>query len=181
MIIVFLPHHHDQDASKAAFMNTLTDEQVRAAHHQRGPACVIAGAGTGKTHTLTERICFLMENLNIEPSRILVATFTNKSTADLYNKVLERLGEATHRIRISTIDSLIWDLGQSAISKKLMPPTRLVGDAHQRILLLESAWATFGKRGSSFGKEWWTENADKAGLVNRIERCVRAELGASGE
>ena len=162
-------------------MNTLTDEQVRAAHHQRGPACVIAGAGTGKTHTLTERICFLIENLNIEPRRILVATFTNKSTADLYNKVLRRLGEATHRIRISTIDSLIWDLAQSAISKKLMPPTRLVGDAHQRILLLESAWATFGKRGSSFGKEWWTENADKASLVNLIELCVRAELGTSGE
>jgi DNA helicase-2/ATP-dependent DNA helicase PcrA len=162
-------------------MNTLTDEQVRAAHHQRGPACVIAGAGTGKTHTLRERICFLIENLHIEPSRILVATFTNKATADLYNKVLQRLGEATHHIRISTIDSLIWDLAQSAISKKLMPPTRLVGDAHQRILLLESVWATFGKRGFSFGKEWWTENADKAGLVNLIELCVRAELDASGE
>ena len=181
MIIVFLAHHDDQDANKAASMDTVTDEQSRAARHKKGPACVIAGAGTGKTHTLTERICFLIENLNIEPSRILVATFTNKSTADLYNKVLQRLGEATHRIRISTIDSLIWDLTQSAISKKLMPPTRLVGDAHQRILLLESAWATFGKRDSSLGKEWWTENADKAGLVNLLELCVRAELGASGE
>ena len=162
-------------------MDTLTEEQVSAARHKKGPACVIAGAGTGKTRTLTERICFLIENLSIEPNRILVATFTNKSTADLYNKVLQRLGKATHRIRISTIDSLIWDLAQSAISQKLMLPTRLVGDAHQRILLLESAWATFGKRGSSVGKEWWTENADKAGLVNLIELCVRAELGASGE
>lgn len=162
-------------------MDTLTEEQVSAVRHKKGPACVIAGAGTGKTRTLTEHICFLIENLSIEPNRILVATFTNKSTADLYNKVLQRLGEATHRIRISTIDSLIWDLAQSAISKKLMLPTRLVGDAHQRILLLESAWATFGKRGSSVGKEWWTENADKAGLVNLIELCVRAELGASGE
>ena len=142
---------------------------------------MIAGAGTGKTHTLTERICFLIENLNIEPNRILVATFTNKATADLYNKVFQRLGEATHRLRISTIDSLIWDLAQYAISKKLMPSTRLVGDAHQRILLLESAWATFGKRDSSYGKEWWTEKADEAGLVNLIELCVRAELGASGE
>jgi superfamily I DNA/RNA helicase len=164
-------------------MDTLTDEQARAAHHKNGPACVIAGAGTGKTYTLTERICFLVEKLKIEPSRILVATFTNKATADLYNKIFQRLGEATHRIRISTIDSLIWDLAQSAISKKLTPPTRLVGDAHQRILILDSAWATFGKRDSSFGfgKEWWTENADKASLVNLVELCVRAELGASGE
>lgn len=180
-MIAVIPGHHDQDASKTAFMNTLTDEQVRAAHHQKGPACVIAGAGTGKTHTLTERICFLIENLNIEPSRILVATFTNKATADLCNKVLQRLGEATHRIRISTIDSLIWDLVQSAISKNLMPPTRLVGDAHQRILLLESAWATFGKRDSSFGKAWWTEKADEAMLVNLLELCVRAELCTAGE
>jgi DNA helicase-2/ATP-dependent DNA helicase PcrA len=106
---------------------------------------VVAGAGTGKTHTLTERICFLIEHLNIEPSRILVVTFTNNATADLYNKVLQELEKATHRLWISTIDSLIWDLARSAISKRLMPSTHLVGDTHQRILLLESAWAAFGK------------------------------------
>lgn len=163
--------------------NLLTEEQVGAVHHQRGPACVIAGAGTGKTHTLTERICFLIKNLNTEPSRILTVTFTNRATADLYNKVLQRLGEAAYCLKISTIDSLIWDLAQIAIFKKLMPSTRLVGDAHQRILLLESAWAAFGKQDSyfGFGKKWWAENAEKASLVNLLELCVRAELDASGE
>lgn len=177
---MFLAHHDDQDANKAASMDTVTDEQSRAARHKKGPACVIAGAGTGKTHTLTERICFLIENLNIEPSRILVATFTNKATADLYNKILQRLGEATHRIRISTIDSLIGDLAQSAISQNFMPSTRLVGDAHQRILLLESAWETFGQLACP-NKKAWAATVDWAKLVDLLEVLVRAELGDRGE
>ena len=178
---MLLAHHDDQDANKAAPVNTLSDEQARAARHEKGPACVIAGAGTGKTHTLAEHICYLIEGLDIEPSRILVATFTNKATADLYNKVLQRLGDVTHRLRISTIDALILDLVQSAISQKLMPSTRLVSDAHQRILLLESAWRTFGQRESFSSKKWWTEYADKARLVDLLERCVRTELDDSGK
>lgn len=64
-------------------MLELTEEQKRAAFHTEGPAYVIAGAGTGKTTVLIERICFLVENQKILPERIIVTTFTRKATAEL--------------------------------------------------------------------------------------------------
>jgi len=65
----------------------LNEEQLAAVHHPIGqPACLIAGAGSGKTATLTERIRWLMGQ-GITPYRICCVTFTNKAA-----------GELTHRL-----------------------------------------------------------------------------------
>lgn len=87
----------------------LNAEQLLAVHHPLNEAaCLIAGAGSGKTRVLTERIEYLMKEFRVPPKRILAVTFTNKSA----NELLERLGLDDDTIpydqcpRVSTIHSL---------------------------------------------------------------------------
>ena len=60
------------------YKNELNHEQLRVVMEDSGPILVIAGAGSGKTRTLTYRVARLIES-GISPERILLATFTNKA------------------------------------------------------------------------------------------------------
>lgn len=164
-------------------MESLTEEQKKAVSHKKGPACVIAGAGTGKTTALAERIFYLFDEMRLDPKRIVVTTFTRKATAELYNRTHQQLGEAAQQLRISTIDALIWDLAQQAMHCDLMRAARLIGEANQRVLLLHCAWEVFGYKSaySKYSKSSWTENADKAGLVGILEKYIQAEMAEGKE
>src|SRR5215469_18622123 len=70
----------------------LNEQQVAAVTGPPGPALVIAGAGSGKTRTLTYRVAFLLEQ-GIPPERILLLTFTNKAAGEMMRRVAELLGQ----------------------------------------------------------------------------------------
>jgi len=86
----------------------LNEEQTLAVEHPLNePACLIAGAGSGKTRVLTERVRHLMDKKGVVPKRICAVTFTNKAAGEL----LTRLGLDTNDTpllnpRVSTIHSL---------------------------------------------------------------------------
>ena len=67
----------------------LNSQQQEAVKHTNGPLIVIAGAGTGKTTVITQRIKFLIKHKNVDPSRIFATTFTNKAAQEM----LDRLDE----------------------------------------------------------------------------------------
>jgi DNA helicase-2/ATP-dependent DNA helicase PcrA len=69
------------------------DEQRRAAVAVRGPVAILAGAGTGKTTTITHRIAYQIASGAFEPERLLAVTFTEKAARELGDR-LERLGVA---------------------------------------------------------------------------------------
>lgn len=85
----------------------LNEEQLLAVEHSIGsPAVLVAGAGSGKTRVLTERVRWLMKQ-GIAPRRICVLTFTNKAAGELVNRL--GLGPEVPRDqvpRVSTIHSL---------------------------------------------------------------------------
>ena len=65
----------------------LNPQQEEAVKHLKGPLLIIAGAGTGKTTVITERIKYLILNKNILPSQILALTFTDKAAREMEERV----------------------------------------------------------------------------------------------
>jgi DNA helicase-2/ATP-dependent DNA helicase PcrA len=73
------------------WLATLNESQLKAVIHPGGPLFVVAGAGTGKTKTLTSKIAYLI--MNGTPShRILAVTFTNKAAREMKQRVIEMTG-----------------------------------------------------------------------------------------
>ncbi len=72
-------------------MNSLLDQlniqQQQAVTHKQGPAIVLAGAGSGKTRVLTTRVAWLIQNQQIDPSNIMLVTFTNKAANEMNKRV----------------------------------------------------------------------------------------------
>lgn len=68
-------------------------EQEAATKHFSGPAIVLAGPGTGKTHVLTTRIAWLIKERKINPGNILAITFTNKAAREMKERVMSLLDE----------------------------------------------------------------------------------------
>lgn len=74
-------------------MNALNTAQQSAVLHETGPLLILAGAGSGKTKTLTHRIAYLIDEKNISSSSILAVTFTNKAAKEMRNRLAELVGE----------------------------------------------------------------------------------------
>ncbi len=83
---------------------TLNDKQLEAVKHMEGPCLVLAGAGSGKTRVLTERITNLIDN-GISPYNILAITFTNKAAKEMKSRVEEKIGFENNSIFIGTFHS----------------------------------------------------------------------------
>lgn len=72
----------------------LNSEQVKAVQHDTGPVLVLAGAGSGKTKALTQRIAYLHKVREVPLDQILAITFTNKAAGEMKERVLHLLPEA---------------------------------------------------------------------------------------
>jgi DNA helicase-2/ATP-dependent DNA helicase PcrA len=79
------------DSPPTNFLHGLTENQLQATNTD-GPVLVLAGAGTGKTRTLTAAIARRIMVSGIDPARILAVTFTNKAAKEMSGRIQETLG-----------------------------------------------------------------------------------------
>jgi DNA helicase-2/ATP-dependent DNA helicase PcrA len=78
------------------FKSELNSDQYQAVTAPFGPALVLAGAGSGKTRTLTYRVAYLLSQ-GVSPEEILLLTFTNKASKQMLGRVEELTGMSSHR------------------------------------------------------------------------------------
>ncbi|RMH51188.1 MAG: ATP-dependent DNA helicase Rep [Zetaproteobacteria bacterium] len=83
----------------------LNEAQYRAVYHRGGPLLVLAGAGSGKTRVITERVAALVER-GVAHDRITAVTFTNKAADEMRQRLRARLGATAGRLRIQTFHAL---------------------------------------------------------------------------
>ena len=80
-----------QALAEALGIHTPTQEQARVIAHRLSPLLVVAGAGSGKTATMAQRVVYLVATGQVRPDQILGLTFTRKATAELDQRVASRL------------------------------------------------------------------------------------------
>ena len=86
-------------------LEKLNEKQREAASQLDGSLLILAGAGSGKTRTITYRIAHMIENIGISPYSILAVTFTNKAAKEMRERVENLVGEVAKSCTISTFHS----------------------------------------------------------------------------
>ncbi len=84
----------------------LNDMQKEAVMHTEGPLLILAGAGSGKTTVLVNRIAYLLTQKNVRPYNILAITFTNKAANEMKTRVERLFDETAGDIWVSTFHSM---------------------------------------------------------------------------
>lgn len=119
----------------------LNKEQEKAVTHSQGPLLIIAGAGTGKTTVVTERIKYLISQGLAKPEQILALTFTEKAAQQMEKRVDIALPYGTFGLWISTFHSFCDRILRSeALNIGLLPNFKLLTEAESYLLLKKNFW-----------------------------------------
>ncbi len=87
-------------------LTELNREQIEVVENTEGPVLVLAGAGSGKTRTIIFRTAYLIKEKNIDPSNILIVTFTNKAAAELRERLQSYFGINPYNLWVGTFHSI---------------------------------------------------------------------------
>lgn len=86
-------------------LEELNEKQKEAVLYNDGPLLIIAGAGAGKTKTLTTKVAYLIEECHVSPYEILAITFTNKAAKEMKDRLYQMIGSDVLKLQVSTFHS----------------------------------------------------------------------------
>ena len=156
----------------------LNPQQEKAVQTTEGPLLIMAGPGSGKTHTLVERIFYLISEKGIQPEQILVATFTEKAARELITRVSNRLMEKGLNLNLNdmymgTIHSIcLRILEENRDYTRLKRSYTLMDPFDQQYFLYRRLKQYKELPDSSLmikeGKTPWNQSRDLMGWLNKI-------------
>lgn len=120
--------------------NVLNEKQYEAATYLDGHLRIIAGAGSGKTRVITYRIAYLIDQVGINPRRILAITFTNKAANEMKTRVREIIGDESDGALICTIHSLCVRILRKHIHYLGYPSSFVIMDEDDQKALLKKIY-----------------------------------------
>lgn len=113
-------------------LETLNQAQRNAVMHGKGPLLVLAGPGSGKTYTITQRIFYLMEVFHIPPEQILVITFTKDAALSMQQRFIQ-LSDSTYPVHFGTFHSVFYHiLKTSNFQKHSFEHSKYILTEHQK-------------------------------------------------
>lgn len=128
----------------ADILGGLNREQQEAVMATEGYVRVIAGAGTGKTRTLTRRYAYLIQELGISPSNILCITFTNKAANEMKRRIKAMLGEEFDTSFVATLHAFCTRVLREEIFRLFYPENFIVLDNIDQKKILEEVYDEMG-------------------------------------
>ncbi len=131
--------------NKIIFDDDLNPQQLEVVKSGPGPILVIAGAGSGKTRTLTYRVAHLIES-GIDPYRILLLTFTNKAAGEMVNRVENIVPSETRKIWGGTFHSIANRVLRTHISRLNFEPNYTILDQKDSQDLLDTCLQELGHK-----------------------------------
>ncbi|OBK36576.1 ATP-dependent DNA helicase [Mycobacterium sp. 1245111.1] len=138
----------------------LDDEQREAVLAPRGPVCVLAGAGTGKTRTITHRIAQLVAAGHVAPGQVLAVTFTQRAAGEMRTR-LRALGAAA-QTGVGGVQAMTFHAAAHRQLRYFWP--RVVGDTGWQ--LLDTKFAVVARGATSAGLKLSTDDVrDVAGEI----------------
>ncbi len=150
-------------------LDGLNEEQRQAAAHPGGPLLILAGAGTGKTRTLVARAAWLCEQ-GVQPSRILLLTFTRRAADDMLSRAADRARSASGRITGGTFHAIAHRIIRQHAESFSLPPEFTVIDPADTADLLDARRVDHGLAGTQ-------GRAPRAAVCADIyTRCVNMQM-----
>ena len=110
----------------------MNESQKLAIMHGKGPMLVLAGPGSGKTFTITNRILYLIEEYHILPEQILVITFTKEAAKSMQNR-FNRMTSVPMPVHFGTFHAVFYQILMK--SGAFVRGARLLGEAEKRALI----------------------------------------------
>ncbi len=148
----------------------LNPEQAKAVKHDKGPAMILAGPGTGKTNVLTRRIAYLVKEKQIKPENILAVTFTNHAAEEMLSRTKKLLGHPfdIENMHISTFHALGYSILNNYYRERNQSSIHIIDD-EDKLFILQYLFPEKKKTVLKHWKQEITEIKQKVLLSDEIE------------
>lgn len=155
-------------------MHHLNPPQREAIHYLDGPLLVLAGAGSGKTRVITQKIAYLINQAGYTPNQIAAITFTNKAAREMEERVTHLLeGKKAKGLTVTTFHALGLQILRQEASLLGYKPQFSILDASDSFKILSDLLATTDKQ--LLRKTQWQISSWKNALINPDQARAQAD------
>lgn len=162
----------------------LNEKQREAVATTDGPILIIAGAGSGKTRTLTHKVAYLIKEKKVSPKNILAVTFTNKAAGEMKERIIKLLSDKNHAPSkydlplVGTFHSICAKILRKEIDKLGYEKSFNIIDDHDQLSLMKKIFARLDISKDQFNPRGILEAISKA--KNDLIDARQFSLGIGG-